>query len=68
MKVRETVQIVVDWIHLVQNRDQWQAVVNTVLNLRVPLKAGNFSTNWVTVSFYSLLLFFMELIRRDWRD
>jgi hypothetical protein len=22
-----------DWIHLAQNRDQWLAVVNTVMNL-----------------------------------
>jgi hypothetical protein len=26
----------VDWIHLAQNRHRWQAVVNTVMNLRVP--------------------------------
>jgi hypothetical protein len=25
----------VDWIHLVQNRDEWQAFVNTVMNLLV---------------------------------
>jgi hypothetical protein len=26
----------VDWIYLVHNRDQWRAVVNTVMNIRVP--------------------------------
>jgi hypothetical protein len=26
----------VDWIHLVQERYRWRAVVNTVMNLRVP--------------------------------
>jgi hypothetical protein len=26
----------VDWIHLAQDRDQWQALVNTVMNLWVP--------------------------------
>jgi len=28
--------IVVGWLHLAQDRDQWRAVVNTVMNLRVP--------------------------------
>jgi hypothetical protein len=26
----------VDWIHVALGRDQWWAVVNTVMNLRVP--------------------------------
>jgi hypothetical protein len=26
----------VDWIHLAQNRDRWQAVTNTVLNHKIP--------------------------------
>jgi hypothetical protein len=25
-----------DWIDLAQNREQWRALVNTVMNLRVP--------------------------------
>jgi hypothetical protein len=26
----------VDWMHLAQERDQWRALINTVMNLRVP--------------------------------
>jgi len=25
----------VDWIHLAQNKEEWRALVNTVMNIRV---------------------------------
>jgi hypothetical protein len=30
----------VDWMHLVQDRDQRRAIVNTVMNLRGSIKQG----------------------------
>jgi hypothetical protein len=44
MALREIGWDGVDWLHLTDDRDQWQAVVNTVMNLQVPQKAGNFLT------------------------
>jgi hypothetical protein len=36
MDSRETGWEFVNWIHVAQNRDHWRALVNTVMNLRVP--------------------------------
>jgi hypothetical protein len=36
MDLRETGWEGVDWMHLAQDRDQWWAVLNTVMNLQVP--------------------------------
>jgi hypothetical protein len=33
--LREIVWIVVEWIHLTQDRDQWRVLMNTVMNLWV---------------------------------
>jgi hypothetical protein len=36
MDLRETGWEGVDWMHLSRDRDQWEAVVNTAMNIRVP--------------------------------
>jgi hypothetical protein len=45
MDLRETGWEGVDWMGLAQDREQWRDLVNTVMNLRVPLKARNFLTS-----------------------
>jgi hypothetical protein len=36
MDLREIAWDGMDWIELAQDRDQWRALVNTMMNLRVP--------------------------------
>jgi hypothetical protein len=35
----------VDWMHLGQDRDQLQTLVNMIMNLHGPQKVGNFLTS-----------------------
>jgi hypothetical protein len=40
-----------DWIDLAQNRDQWRALVNTIMKLRVPQNVGKFFSSCTIGSF-----------------
>jgi hypothetical protein len=40
-----------DWIDLAQDRDQWRALVNTIMSLRFPQIVGNFLSSYTTGGF-----------------
>jgi hypothetical protein len=42
MDLREIRWDGMDWIDVAQDKDQWRALVNTVMNLRIPQNAGKF--------------------------
>jgi len=48
---------VADWIRLDQKRDEWWALVNTIMNLQIPQNKGIFWTNRGTVGFSKRTLF-----------
>jgi hypothetical protein len=49
--LREIGWDVMDWIDLVEDRDRWWSLVNTVMNLRVPYNAENFLSGCTVGSF-----------------
>jgi hypothetical protein len=40
-----------DWIDLAEDRDQWRALVNTVMNLQVPQNVGKLLSSCTTGGF-----------------
>jgi hypothetical protein len=51
MDLRETEWNGMDWMDLAQDTNQWRALVNAVMNLRVHKKAGKFLSGCTVGSF-----------------
>jgi hypothetical protein len=45
MDLREIDLEYIHWMDVIQDRNQWRVLVNTIVRLLVPYKAGNFFTS-----------------------
>jgi hypothetical protein len=48
---KQVMMTYVDCAHLVQDREHWRALLNTVMNLRIPQNAVFLLNRWATISF-----------------
>jgi hypothetical protein len=37
-----------DWVYLAQDRDQWRALVNMIINIKISLNAGKFLSSCIS--------------------
>jgi hypothetical protein len=51
MDIREIGWGGVDWIDMLEDRDQWRALVNAVMKFRIPQNIGKFLSSCITGGF-----------------
>jgi hypothetical protein len=57
INVKERRCEVINWIQVIQDRVQWWAPINMIINICVSYKAGNFLTRRATISLSRRTLF-----------
>jgi hypothetical protein len=62
MDLREIGWGSMDWICQDENRDQWKALVNTIMNVWVPKNIGKFLSTWVSGGFLRRVCLIVVLV------
>jgi hypothetical protein len=66
MDLREIIWNGIIWIEVAKDRDQWKALVNTVMNLPFPYNAGKFLSSCKIGSFSRRAQLHESVSIKDW--
>lgn len=66
--LNETGCMDVYWTYQAQDRFQWKAGLDTVMNLQVSWKVGNFLTSWATINILEMTALYSCMKHSTWRS